>query len=199
MFPRPHDGRNISAFQLITALREHYHLSLPMAVLLSFGGTFMCGRFFKIDLHDLARHDCIEHDGSLTHANAMPGGLYAPVSVDKNLLQHLLDVSKDPDFLSVDDLVTVRAARDATLSRPLSKMHTTISRGEVAMIVQLFGDQDGNVPKQYIQEWFGDQRLPHGWFKPTTAIGFLSTTRIVKWVGKEVEKRLSWSASTPDD
>ena len=155
----------------------------------------MCGRYFKIDLHDLARHNYIEHNASLTYANAMPGGLYAPVSVDKALLQHLLDVSKNPDFLSVDDFVTVRAARDATLSRPLSKMHNTISRGEVAMTVQLFGDQDGNVPKQYIQEWFGDQRLPYGWFKPTTAIGFLSTTRIVKWVGKEVEKRLSLSAS----
>lgn len=113
----------------------------------------MCGRFFKIDLHDLARHNCIKHDASLAHTNVMPGGLYAPVSVDKDLLQHLLDVSKDPDFLSVDDFVTVCAARDATLSRPLSKMHNTMSRGEIAMTVQLFGDQDGNVPKQHIQEW----------------------------------------------
>jgi hypothetical protein len=155
----------------------------------------MCGRYLKIDLHDLARHNRIEHDGSLTHADTIPGGLYAPVHVDKDLLQHLLDVSKNRDFLSIDDFVAVRAARDATLSRPLSGVHNAISRGEIAMTVQLFGDPDGHVPKRFIEEWFGDQRLPCGWFKPTTAVGFLRTTRIVQWVGKEVEKRLSWSAS----
>ena len=166
-----------------------------MAILLSFGGAFSCGRFFKVDLYDLARHNCIEHDASLTHANTMPGGLYAPVHVDKGLLQDLLDVSKNPDFVSPDDFVAVRAARDATLSMPLSKMHNTISRGEIAMTVQLFGNQDKNVPKQYIREWFGDQRLPDGWSKPATAVGFWSTTRIVQWVGREVEKRLSGSTS----
>jgi hypothetical protein len=187
---RPHDGRNISAFQLVGALREHYNISLPLAVLLSFGGTFTCGQYFKIDLYDLARHNRIEHDASLTHTNTMPGGRYAPVSVDKTLLQHILNVSKDPEFLSFHDLMTVRAARDATLSKPLSMFHNAISRGVLALTVQTLGDADGSIPKQFIREWFGDQRLPCGW-KPVTTIGFLSTTRIAIWVGKEVEKRLS--------
>jgi hypothetical protein len=191
---RPRDGRNISAFQLISALRERYNVSLALAILLSFGGTFMCGRHFKIDLYDLARHNRIEHDASLTYANTIPGGRYAPVSVDKDLLQHLLDVSIRSEFVSFDDLVTVRAARDSTLSKPLSRMHTAVARGEVALTVQTLGDVDGNMPKRFIQEWFGDQRLPRGW-NPPTSIGFFSTTRIVKWVGKEVEKRLSWFAN----
>jgi Peroxidase, family 2 len=131
--------------QLIGAIREHYHISLPLAVLLSFEATFTCGWDFKIDLYDLARHNYLEHGGSLTHANAMPGGRYAPVSVNEVLLQYLLDVSKDPDFLSLDDLVTVRAARDATLSKPLSRFHNNISRGCVALTVQTFGDKDGNM------------------------------------------------------
>jgi hypothetical protein len=194
VFSRPRDGRNISAFELIRVLREYYNVSLFMAILLSVGGTFACGRYFKIDLYDLARHNRLEHDGSLTHANAMPGGHYAPVSVDKDLLQHLLDVSKNSEFVSFDDLVTVRAARDATLSKPLSRLHYTIARGEVALTVQAIGDSDGNMPKQFIREWFGDERLPRGW-RPTNTIGFVSTTRIVNWVGKEVEKRRSWFAS----
>lgn len=157
--------------------------------MLSLGGILICGQNFKIDLGDLARHNYIEHDASLTHANAIPDGLYAPISVDKHLLQNLLDVSKDRDMLLFDDLVTVRAARDATLSRPLSVFHRWISRGVVALTVQIFGDDEGNIPKQFIREWFGEQRLPNGWFKPQTAIGLCNTIQIANWIGQVVEIR----------
>jgi len=116
----PRDGRNISAFQLMGALREHYHLSLLMAFVLSFLGTFICGRWFKVDLHDFARHNYMEHDASLTHRDAMPEGLYAPVDVDEDLLHDLLNASKGPDVLYFDDLLAVRVCRNRTLSRPLS-------------------------------------------------------------------------------
>jgi hypothetical protein len=157
---------------------------------LSIVGTFVCGRFFKIDLQDLARHNVIEHDGSLTHANAIPDGRYAPVNVDKELLQHLLDSSKNPDVITFDDLVTVRANRDKTLIRPLSKTHSIISRGEVALTVQTFGDQEGNMQKRYIQEWFGKERLPSGWVKPAISTGLWNTSRIANWVGELVKKKL---------
>ena len=171
-------------------MREHYNLSWPLAAVLSIVGTFVCGRNFKIDLEDLARHNVIEHDASLTHANAIPSGRYAPVNVDKKLLQQLLDASQNPDVLTFDDLVTVRANRDRTLSRPLSKAHGIIARGEVALTVQTFGDHEGNMPKRYIQEWFGKERLPSGWVKPTVTIGLWTTTRISNWVGELVKKKL---------
>jgi hypothetical protein len=186
----PHDGRDISAFQLISVMREHYHLSLPLAAVLSVVGTFVCGRNFKIDLADLARHNVIEHDASLTHGNAIPNGRYAPVNVDKELLQNLLDASQNPNVITFDELVTVRANRDRTLSRPLSKVHSIISRGEVALTVQTFGDQEGNMPKRFIQEWFGKERLPSGWVKPTIATGLWTTSRIANWVGELVKKKL---------
>ncbi len=161
-----------------------------MAIVLSVVGTFVCGRNFKIDLEDLARHNVLEHDASLTHANALPNGRYAPVNVDKELLQNLLDESRNPDVLTFDELVTVRANRDKTLIRPLSKAHGIISRGEVALTVQTFGDEEGNMPKQYIREWFGKERLPCGWTKPAIAIGLWKTTQIVNWVEKLVKKKL---------
>lgn len=186
----PHNGRDISALQLISAIREHYHISLPLAILLSVGGTFLCGRYFKIDLEDLARHNVIEHDASLTHANALPEARYAPVAVDKELLQHLLDVSRNPDVLTFDDLITARANRDSTLLRPFSGVHGAISRGEVALTVQTLGDEEGNIPKQYIREWFGEERLPRGWSTPTNTIGLWNTTRISNWVGQLVKKKV---------
>jgi len=178
----PHDGRDISTIQLIRVLREHYHISLPLATVLSLGGVLTCGRFFKVDLQDLALHNHIEHDASLTHRNAGPGCRYAPVDVDKKLLDQLLDVTKNPDHLTPEDLVKVRAMRDATLSSPPGRLHGMIARGEVALTIQSFIDANGNISKQYIRDWFGTERLPIGWSKPTTPIGLRSTTRIANWV-----------------
>jgi hypothetical protein len=169
-------------------LREHYHLSLPFSALLSIVGTLTCGRHFKIDLEDLARHGCIEHDASLTHADAIPGCKYAPVDVDDELVQKLLDVSQHSNYLTLDDLVKVRAARDATLDQPLSRVHDIISRGEVALTARLFANPDGQIPKQFIREWFGEQRLPVGWYRPKTTIGFISTSKLVNLVGESVKR-----------
>jgi hypothetical protein len=160
-----------------------------LAAVLAIGGIFSCGRSLKIDLTDLALHNRIEHDASLTHANAQPGARYAPIPVDKELLHKLLDASRNPDTLSFDDLVSVRANRDATLNRPLSWVHGTIAKGEVALTVQLFGDEEGNMPKKYLQEWFGEERLPQGWFKPIVTIGLWSTTRISNWVGHLLKQK----------
>jgi hypothetical protein len=154
-------------------------------------GVFMCGRFFKLDLEDLAMHNKIEHDGSLTHADANPGGKYAPVDVDHGLLQSLLDVSEDSTYLTLDDLVRVRAARDASLDKPLSSFHDAIARGEVALTVQLFANAEGRVLKQFLREWFGEQRFPQGWHKPTTVVGLMSTTRLVNMVGELVKNVVS--------
>jgi len=171
-------------------MRQHYHVSLPLATVLSVVGTFICGRHFTIDLEDLARHNYIEHDASLTRANARPDGRYAPVAVDKELLQNLLDASKNRDFLTFEDLVRVRAMRDQTLQVPLSKFHGAISRGEVAFTIQTLGDGEGRISKQFIREWFGDERIPEGWSRPVAALGFLSTTKIANRVADLLNKWL---------
>lgn len=173
------------------ALREHYHLSLPLAAVLSLGGVFMCGRYLRIDLEDLALHNRIEHDASLTHVDAFPGAKYAPITVDKELLKRLLDTSKDGNYITLDDLVQVRAARDTTLDRPLNKLHDTFARGEIALTTLVFADSERRIPKQFIGEWFGEQRLPQGWSKPTNVIGLITMTRLANLIGKLVGKVLS--------
>jgi hypothetical protein len=44
------------------------------------------------------------------HANAVPEGRCVPVAVDNELLQHLLDVSRNPDVLTFNDLITYAQA-----------------------------------------------------------------------------------------
>jgi hypothetical protein len=69
------------------------------------------------------------------HANAVPEGRCVPVVVDNELLQHLLDVSRNPDVLTFNDLITVRASRDATLCRLIRGVHVVFVRGAVALTV----------------------------------------------------------------
>ncbi|KAI0053624.1 Cloroperoxidase [Auriscalpium vulgare] len=182
----PHNGRNITAPQLIRALRQVYHVSLPFATLLSLGGTVWCGSGWRLDLEDLAKHDHIEHNASLTHADAPEGNIYAPIPVDKELLQDMLDTS-ETDYLTFDDLVKTRVQRDQTLVEPLNNTHTTISRGEVVLTVEALGDEEGRVPKDYIRQWFGEERLPEGWQRPKKTIGLLTTNKGVKQVGARGE------------
>jgi Peroxidase, family 2 len=144
-----------------------------------------------MDLEDLALHNKIEHDASLTHADAAPGGKYAPIDVDNDLLEGLLNVSKDDNYLTLNDLVRVRAARDASLDKPLSSFHDAIARGEVALTVQLFANAEGRILKQFVREWFGEHRFPQGWHKPTTVVGLMSTTRLVNRVGELIKNVVS--------
>lgn len=123
----------------------------------------------------------------------MPEDLYSPVDVDKDLLHDLLNAAgpkgPDPDVLYFDDLVAARICRNKTLSRPLSEFHNVISLVAVALTLQTLLDMDGNVPKQFIREWFGEQRLPQGWPRPRTPIGLWNTAQIVKIVRNRVEKK----------
>ncbi|KAI0321821.1 Cloroperoxidase [Amylostereum chailletii] len=173
----PHDGRNINICQFMRAMSEVYHISAPLGLLLSLGGVISCGNGWKVDLDDLARHDRIEHDGSLTHDDAAHGAIYAPTQPNPKLLDKLLSITQT-DYLSLEDLVRVRAARDASLSKPLSKPHSIISFGEVALTSQMFSDKEGRIPKDFLRQWFGEQRLPDGWVKPSQTVGIATTTKL---------------------
>ena len=141
----------------------------------------MCGNGWKFDLHDLAKHDYIEHDGSLVHADATFGGIYAPVDVDKNLLDDLLDTSKG-DTLTFNDLVKYRLSRDQQLPSPLTKFHTVIARGEIAFTTQLFADKHGHIKKDIIRQWFGEERLPERWPGPSHTIGLIQLSKLTDQV-----------------
>ena len=109
--------------QFLNALQAVYNLSLPLAILLTCGGFLLSGRngyptipfLGTIDLHDLARHGRIEHDGSLAHADAEPHAVFAPTSPDSALLEDMLAEEKG-GYLTMEDLARVRKKRDEILA-----------------------------------------------------------------------------------
>ncbi|EJD42429.1 heme-thiolate peroxidase [Auricularia subglabra TFB-10046 SS5] len=181
----PHDGKDISFLTAFRALRAGYNLSWPLAFLLSFGTALLIGRgaLRRFSLADLAAHNVIEHDGSLSRADAT--GPVAPTQPDAARMASLLG---DGETLGLDDLAKVRAARDAellALGKPLSGVHTRIARGEVALAYAMFADAaSGKVPVELFRTWFGGDRLPYelGWTPPATPQGLLATQKLGKQV-----------------
>ncbi|OCB89647.1 Cloroperoxidase [Sanghuangporus baumii] len=210
----PHSGRCIPFLQLVHALRIVYKCSYPFAFVLSIVGFLWCGHLtgsglstrLALDLHDLARHGRIEHDGSLGHADAAPGQKYAPVVPDPERLASLLDAQgprvKGPagvGALTLLDLARVRYLRDAELGRPLDPLHAFITRGEVALILLALGVassgglEDLAVPHERLEQWFTEERLPDDWEGPSSRIGLRNTAKVGKIVKSEVARFARYS------
>ena len=167
-------------------MRNIYNLSFPFAWTLSLVAVVTCGNGVYVNLHDLALHGRIEHDGSLAHDDALPGHKFAPSDVDLLLLQELLDQSPHRDFLTLEDLAAARLRRDLTLKRPLDGIHTEIANGECALIFGIFANEQGEISKQTMKQWFGEDRLPNDWTRPVNEVRLLATHAISKRIGMMV-------------
>ncbi|KAI0368133.1 Cloroperoxidase [Pilatotrama ljubarskyi] len=182
----PRDGRGLTATQLSSAIQEVYGLSPVFAALLAYGGVARCGTKGKLDLHDLAVHNLVEHDGSLVHADAAPGEKYAPINVDVALLRQLLETSST-NYLSLKDLTQAQVTRQAS-SPPLHALQSLVSKGELDLIMEVFGVRGSDVasqslipdetvpdelvvPKSFLEQWLGEERLPDGWRGPSHQTG----------------------------
>ncbi|KAH9938278.1 Cloroperoxidase [Fomitopsis serialis] len=194
----PRDGRGITAVQLIRALVQVYNFSVPLAVVLSVVGVVLCGNWWSLDLHQLAKHGLIEHNGSLAHDDTPPHEAYAPTAVDPKLVHQLLSVTSAP-YLTLRDFAKARALRDSAIPTPLDRVHAEIARGEAVLTIQTFGlkskdtvgsagELDGAVMKTFLEQWLGQERLPEGWQKSQTPIGLVETASRSRQIEKMIRE-----------
>lgn len=186
----PHDGKNISVFQLISALREVYGVSLPFAFGLAAGGVALCGKGFKLNLGDLCKHNAIEHDASLVHRDVREtGGPLATNKPDMELVKAIIDLS-DGKYVTLDNLIKAKLARedqaqiDNTHGYP-NKLLRTFSHGELILIMELLQRDGPGVPVEWFREWIGNERIPEGWTKQ--GFGFWQTHTRGKKVSEEIQ------------
>lgn len=135
----PRSGRNIRPHTFIHGLQAGYNISYPLAAFLTWGSFMLLGQWNKVSLGDLARHGCVEHDGSLGHRDAPPDAEYAPSSWDAEYVQRLLDHSADGAGLRLRDIALARVKREAEYPAPMDALHAEIARGEMGMVLALFG------------------------------------------------------------
>ncbi|KZV75140.1 Cloroperoxidase [Peniophora sp. CONT] len=182
------DGRAITVPELVRAMNEVYHVSVPLGSILATVGAVWCGSGWSLDLEDLAAHNKIEHDASLTHDDARATDKYAPIPPNPELVKQFLAVT-GKSYLTLDDLVKYRAQRDGTLSRPLSSVHNIIAVGELALTQQAFENVEGHLSKEYLHAWYGEEKLPAGWGVPQgKVLGLLSTSKLNKRIQDAVAK-----------
>jgi hypothetical protein len=189
---RPRDGRNISVAQFVDAIQRAYHISTPLAYMLALGGLALCGRRWfslHLDLEDLARHNRIEHDASLVHADTPKGDKYAPTAVDGTLLEGML--ARCPaSGMGFDDFARLRAERETATKRDeqLDGLHRTLGAAEAVLILNTLRDESGTVPKARLEQWLGEERFPDGWQRPAKEQGFLALNDEASKLRKEVQE-----------
>lgn len=187
-------------FQMVSALREVYNLSLPLAIFLTLVGFVLCAPWWpfqwNMNLHDLSRHNTIEHNCSLCHADAKPGAEFAPWHVSYSLLHRLLGTTND-EYLTLGNFVDARIRRARDDPKPLCWAHREIAHGEAALTMLTLGQRPSNrpadvdmvVPHHFIHQWFGSSRLPDGWSRPEKEIGLLEAAYLSYNVKKAICQR----------
>jgi hypothetical protein len=133
-------------------------------------------------LSNLALHNAIEHDGSLTRNDLAQGDNN---SMQPTLLQKLLD-DADGDSLTSDSLAKSRVRReeeslDYGSGIPLPVQAQTLAFAEASLLLQTIGTpinggQDYAVKKSDLQVWISEERLPDGWKPPALPITLAGTT-----------------------
>jgi Peroxidase, family 2 len=137
-------------------------------------------------LANLATHNAIEHDASLTRNDLAQGD---NTNLQPALLQALLDDAPS-DTLSLASLARSRARRAAESlahgsGAPLPPQSYLLAFGEAALLLQVMGvpvdgGQDFAASKTDVRTWIAEERLPDGWRRPDLPITLAGTTLIAE-------------------
>jgi hypothetical protein len=135
---------------------------------------------WTLDLADLSTRGSfkIAHDASFVHPSGRPS--HAP---DPSLVSDLLRAAANTEKISptstegdmsLRDLAALRIAREKDLPKKLSVLHEQIALGESGLAwLLLRNPKTGAIPADMLEQWFGEERLPRGWWesiRPTQTI-----------------------------
>ncbi|KAK0201199.1 Chloroperoxidase, partial [Desarmillaria ectypa] len=188
------DGQDIAFFDLIRAIVHVYNLSILLTLLLALPGYILYGTFYftgwpwrwtwVLSLAALSDFGAskLAHRASLVHVNRPS---HCP---DAELLGALLSAS--PSGLSIHDFAMARVKREATLEKPMNWWHEQVALGESGLSWLLFcdgSDDKATVPVGRLRQFFGQERLPDGWWehvRPQQPIGLFKARKIANEVQK---------------
>ncbi|PPR00770.1 hypothetical protein CVT26_012396 [Gymnopilus dilepis] len=176
------------------------YLLCPFLLVLDLYAAY--GPRFVLDLCSLScrGHTKISHDGSFVHPNCVSstaplptlvGGLLDFASTTRNL------DGRPRDGLGLIDIAHFHAHRLKNTPTALNNIHSEVALGECALTWEVLrGHQcydgpsdhdhnaclkdylDGVIPRTRLEQWFGEERLPDGWWdfqgvRPTTTVGLV--------------------------
>ncbi|KAK7032436.1 hypothetical protein VNI00_012994 [Paramarasmius palmivorus] len=198
--PSPRSGKSISLSALIHAIAHVYNFSYFHASVLSLPAILRYAKWtwrfwdLKIDLASLSQFGVlrIAHVSSLGHSDEPSH------SPDPHLVEELLDRARTNPSGGLDlrDLAAVRFEREEKLGRKLDFLHEQLAFGECGFFYLSMRDpKSGVIPEERIKQWFGEERLPNGWWeavRPSRTVGFFET-RKTAYVVEQLVKTFSVS------
>lgn len=183
----------MTASEIAKGLQDCYGLAAPFTWFLSYTTFVVLKKFsFKMDLFEVGKHNVVEHNASLVHADTPEGQTHAPIEIDQSLVEALgNDATAEGEIddvgggtirqklLSIEDVARARIRREAETG-PVDALHAQIARGEMAIIMAVWGtkakDSDASgIRVDWIKRWLGEERLPDGWKPTKDSVGFVAT------------------------
>jgi hypothetical protein len=178
--------------------RIWFYIRNPWALVFPQFGVWMPGqndskgrRFVNLD--QIASHQRIEHDVSLTRKDFQQGDNN---TLQKDLVEQLLDSSSDGGwYLTLEDLCAFQKKRIEDQRRENPKAvygpdEFQVSCGQIAMTLRAFGDSK-SVRCDYIRALFAEERLPiaEGWTRRKWwTMGLFEVVRAIEKVKSLVGK-----------
>lgn len=167
----PRSGRDISLDTLRTAVAAAYHY-VPTSFDTAFNDALSfnlstTGNASTFHLADLALHDAIEFDGSLSRNDLLVSGdnLHFDPAVWATVARelHLYDTgpAREDRYVSVETAARARAvrvkeAKEANRAFNASSNQVSGSPGTTALyLVTLWDEEAGAAPKQWVRAFFG--------------------------------------------
>ncbi|KAF1992179.1 Cloroperoxidase, partial [Aulographum hederae CBS 113979] len=175
----PHNGKGITVDQLIAAITSAYSVQPGFASVLANGGLLASPTPLqrKLDLADLAKHNVIEHDGSLSRQDAATGD-QLKFSEDAwgmvmreydGMKQTSIEAASRGKWNRVQDSLTKRGAAGVTYKAK----QFILSYGETALYLSALGGPGTGVANvEWVKMFFEQEKLPidEGWAPPKTNI-----------------------------
>ncbi|KAF8320694.1 Cloroperoxidase [Clavulina sp. PMI_390] len=194
------DGRGLTFSELVRVQTEVYNISTPLAASLAFEAVFLCGNGMTVDMHQLRKHNVIEHDASLSRRDVVLGDAW---TIDRKLVRDMETPADGQTHagLTFTDIARVRVKREKVVpTGRLDWAHNRIALGESCLVIGVWGLGGGGdfeknvVPYHRIRSFFVDERLPVDWKRPEYCLGFLKTLNLGGKLRAEMDRLLGLEA-----
>lgn len=184
----PRDGRGITLKKLEEVLPETLNVGTDLAKLFYYGATFMgLTKNGQFDLTNLTVHNAIEHDGSVSRADAATGDNH---SFNQDIFDSYIAQFGDAKIMTTETagkarMFHIQAAKKANPNFTYGIRQQIISNGETSLILAIFGDIDeGNANIEHVKIFYEQERLPYteGWRRSEKPITVLNVAKMTNKV-----------------
>jgi hypothetical protein len=190
----PHDGQDIDRETTENALFDALHVNKTLAgFLFDFAiTTNPIANATTFSLNDLGNHNVLEHDASLSRADAYHGSVLAfNHTVFEETKSYWTDEIVDLKMAANARYYRIKTSQATNPTYVMSELGDAFTYGESAAYVVLFGDKETQtVPRSWLEWLFEKEQLPQhlGWKRPAQSFEAADLDRFMSLIQNYTEQ-----------